>query len=130
VRNPIFPHLFSEEMTCCRSKNDFCKKSGGLLFSAKVQNHTGSSKIGSNLHKIQKNTSEGCRNKKRANMCMLGGLLFMWDVFPSFQFGVLVAASQKNLISALRKWQKHFSWDEMEIGLRGIPRHLKGHARV
>jgi hypothetical protein len=28
-------------------------------------------------------------------MRILGGLLFMWDVFPSFQFGVLIAASQK-----------------------------------
>jgi hypothetical protein len=32
----------------------FCKKLGGLLFSAKVQNHPGSSEIGRNLHKIQK----------------------------------------------------------------------------
>jgi hypothetical protein len=63
-------------------------------------------------------------------MRILGGLLFMWGVFPSFQFGVLVAASQKNLILALQKWQKHFSWDEMEIGLRDVPRHLKGHVRV
>jgi hypothetical protein len=50
----FFPRLFSEEMTCCGSKNDFCKKSGGLLFSVKVQNHPGSSEIGRNLHKIQK----------------------------------------------------------------------------
>jgi hypothetical protein len=46
--------MFSEEMTCYRSKNDFYKKSGGLLFSAKVQNHPGSNEIGSNLRKIQK----------------------------------------------------------------------------
>jgi hypothetical protein len=45
--------MFSEEMTCCGSKNDFYKKSGGLLFSAKVQNHPGSSEIGRNLRKIQ-----------------------------------------------------------------------------
>jgi hypothetical protein len=82
-------------MIYCGSKNDFCKKSGGLLFSAKVQNHPGSSEIGSNLHKIQKNTSEGCRNKTRADMHILGGLLFMWGVFPSFRFHVSVAASQK-----------------------------------
>jgi hypothetical protein len=54
----------------------------------------------------------------------------MWGVFPNFRFRVLVAASQKNPILALRKWKKHFSWDEMEIGLHGVPRHLKGHARV
>jgi hypothetical protein len=41
-------------MTCCGSKNDFYKKSGGLLFGAKVQNHLGSNKTGRNLHKIQK----------------------------------------------------------------------------
>jgi hypothetical protein len=46
--------MFSEEMTCCGSKNDFSKKTGGLLFSAKEQNHTGSNEIGRNLHKIQK----------------------------------------------------------------------------
>jgi hypothetical protein len=49
-----FRHLFGEEMTYCESKNDFCKKSGGLLFSAKVQNHYGSNEIGRNLRKIQK----------------------------------------------------------------------------
>jgi hypothetical protein len=36
----------------------------------------------------------------------------------------------KNPISALRKWKTHFSWEEMKIGLRGIPRHPKGHACV
>jgi hypothetical protein len=45
--------MFSEEMTCCGSKIDFYKKSGGLLFSAKVQNHPGSNEIGRNLRKIQ-----------------------------------------------------------------------------
>jgi hypothetical protein len=46
--------MFSEQMTCCESKNDFYKKSGGLFFSAKVQNHPCSSEIGRNLRKIQK----------------------------------------------------------------------------
>jgi hypothetical protein len=46
--------MFSEEMTCCGSKNDFYKKSRGLLYSAKVQNHPCSIEIGRNLHKIQK----------------------------------------------------------------------------
>jgi hypothetical protein len=130
VRIPVFPHLFSKEMTCCGSKNDFCKKLGGLLFSAKVQNHPGSSEIGWNLHKIKKNTFKGCRNKTRADMRIPGGLLFMWGVFPSFRFRVLVAASQKNPILVLRKWQKHFSWCETKIGPCGVPRHPKGHARV
>jgi hypothetical protein len=45
-----------------------------------------------------KNTSKGCRNKTRPDMSIPGGLLFMWGVFPSFRFRVLVAASQKNPI--------------------------------
>jgi hypothetical protein len=39
----------------------------------------------------------------RADMCIIGGLLFMWGVVPSFSFAVLIAASQKNPISALQK---------------------------
>jgi hypothetical protein len=54
----------------------------------------------------------------------------MWGVMPSFRFRVSIAASQKNLISALRKWKKHFSWEEMKIALRGIPCHPNAHARV
>jgi hypothetical protein len=54
----------------------------------------------------------------------------MWDILPRFRFAVLVAASQKNLILALQKWKKHFSWDEAKISLRVIPRHPKGHGRV
>jgi hypothetical protein len=34
----------------------------------------------------------------------------------------------QNPISALQKWKKHFSWDEMKIGLRGISRHPNGNA--
>jgi hypothetical protein len=54
----------------------------------------------------------------------------MWGVVPSFRFCVSVAASQKNPILALRKWKKHISWDEKNIGLYGVPRHRKVHARV
>jgi hypothetical protein len=50
---PLFPLFFSEEITCCGYRNDFFKKSGGLLFTAKVQNHPASSEIGRNLRKIQ-----------------------------------------------------------------------------
>jgi hypothetical protein len=35
------------------------------------------------------------RIKKRADIHILGGLLFIWDVVSSFQNTVLVAASQK-----------------------------------
>jgi hypothetical protein len=66
----------------------------------------------------------------RADMRIPGGVLFKRGVFPSFQFCVSVAASQKNLISVLRKWKKHFLWYETKIGLCAIPRHPKGHARV
>jgi hypothetical protein len=66
----------------------------------------------------------------RADMHIPGGLLFMWGIFPSFRFRVLVAASQKNPISVLQEGQKHFSWYETKISLCGVPRHPKGHTRV
>jgi hypothetical protein len=53
----------------------------------------------------------------RADMFILGGLLFMWGVVPNFPFAVSVAASQKTPISTLQKWKTHFSWDETKIGL-------------
>jgi hypothetical protein len=46
--------MFSEEMTCCGSKNDFYKKSGGLLFSAKVQNHPVPTKSAGTCAKFKK----------------------------------------------------------------------------
>jgi hypothetical protein len=116
-------------MTCCRSKNDFCKKSGGLLFSAKVKTSPVPTKP-QELAQNSKTTSKGCRNEMRADMCIPGGLLFMWGVFPSFRFRVSVVASQKNPISALQKWKKHFSSDKTKIGLCGVPRHPNGQAHV
>jgi hypothetical protein len=41
------------------------------------------------------NNSEGLCEEKRAEMCILGGLLFMRGLVPSFLFVVSVAASQK-----------------------------------
>jgi hypothetical protein len=61
------------------------------------------------LAQNSKNTSEDRRNKKRADMRIPGGLLFMWGVFSSFRFRVSVAASQKNPILVLQKSKKHFS---------------------
>jgi hypothetical protein len=61
---------------------------------------------------------------------MRGGMLFMWGVVPSFQFVVSVAVSQKNLILALQKCKKHFSWAKTKIILCGVPRHPKGHTRI
>jgi hypothetical protein len=66
----------------------------------------------------------------RDEMCITGGLLVMWGVVSRFWFAVLVAASQKTLISALRKWKNHLSWDETKIDICCVPRHHKGHARV
>jgi hypothetical protein len=69
---------------CCGSKNDCFEKLGGLLFTAKVENHPGSSEIGRNLHKIQKIPLKAAATKTRADMRIPGGLLFMWGVFPTF----------------------------------------------
>jgi hypothetical protein len=43
----------------------------------------------------------------RDDMHILGGLLFMWGVVPSFLFNVLVAASEKPLFSS-PKMEKAF----------------------
>jgi hypothetical protein len=61
---------------------------GPLLIRAKGQTHPGSSKIGRSLRK--ENNSEGLRDKMRADMCISGGLLFMWGVVPNFSFVVSV----------------------------------------
>jgi hypothetical protein len=40
-----------------------------------------------NRQKLAQNikySSEGCRNKTRADICIPGGLLFMWGVVPNF----------------------------------------------
>jgi hypothetical protein len=55
--------MFSEEMTCCGSENDFCKKLGAPLIRAKGQTHPGSSEIGMSLCKIQKITLKVCAMK-------------------------------------------------------------------
>jgi hypothetical protein len=56
--------MFSEEMTCCGFKNDFYTKLGGLLFSAKVQNHPCSSEIGRNMCKIPKIPPKAAQQKE------------------------------------------------------------------
>jgi hypothetical protein len=86
VRIPVFPHLFSEEMTYCGSKNDFCKKSGSLLFSAKVQNHPGSNEFGRNLHKIQKIPPKAAATKQEL-ICVSQVVYYLCGVFsPAFDF--------------------------------------------
>jgi hypothetical protein len=66
----------------------------------------------------------------RADMRIPGGLLFMWGVFPIFRFRVSVAASQKKPDFGTPKIEKALFWYETKIGLHGVPRHPKGHARV
>jgi hypothetical protein len=78
------------------------------------------------LAQNQKFTSEGFRNKMRADMRILGGLLFMWDVVPNFLFRFSVAASQKTWLRHSENGNKHFSWDYTKIGLHGVRRHPRG----
>jgi hypothetical protein len=73
---------------------------------------------------------EGSRNKMRDDMRIPCGLLFMLSVVFNFRFRVSVAASQKQPVSALWKWKRHFPWDETEISLHGVCRHPMGHARI
>jgi hypothetical protein len=94
-------------MTSCGSKNDFYKKkSGACLITAKVQTYPSSSKIDRSLHRIQKYTSEGFHNETRADMCIPGGLLFMWGVVSSFRFRVSIAASHKKPDFSISKMEK------------------------
>jgi hypothetical protein len=73
-------------MICCGSKNDFYKKSGGLLFSAKVQKHPGSTEIGRKLHKIQKIPLKGTATKREL-ICVSQGVYYLCGVFyPAFDF--------------------------------------------
>jgi hypothetical protein len=71
---------FIKEMTCCGSKKDFCKKLGGLLFSAKVQNHLDSSKIGRNMRKIQKIPSKAAATKQEL-ICISQVVYYLCGVF-------------------------------------------------
>jgi hypothetical protein len=64
----------------------FPKKSGGLLFSAKVQNHPGSNEIGRNLHKIQKIPPKAAATKQEL-ICVLQVIYYLCGVFsPAFDF--------------------------------------------
>jgi hypothetical protein len=80
-------------------------KNQEVYFLALKGKTTGFQRNRQQLAQNSKNTSEGCRNKTRADMRIPGGLLFMWGVFSSFRFRVLVAASQKNPILVLQKWK-------------------------
>jgi hypothetical protein len=107
----------------------FCKKSGAHLIIAKGK-LTSVQQNRQELAQNPENKFEGLRDKMRADICFPDGLLFMWGVVPSFSISVSAATSQKNPISALRKWKMHFACDETKIGFHGVPRHPKGHTRV
>jgi hypothetical protein len=51
-------------------------------------------------------------------MHISGSVLFMWDVVSSFQ-----KLSHKKPDFGTPKWKIHFSWEETENGLYGVPRH-------
>jgi hypothetical protein len=69
-----------------RIQKYFLQKSGGLLFSAKVQNHPGSSEIGRNLHKIQKIHLKAAA-LKRELICVSRVVYYLCGVFsPAFDF--------------------------------------------
>jgi hypothetical protein len=48
-----------------------------------------------------RNNFEGLRDETGVDMCISGGLLFMWGVVPSFPFAISVAPSQENPILTL-----------------------------
>jgi hypothetical protein len=64
-----------------------------LLISAKVLTHCFQRKRQELVQNL-KYTFEGLRIKKRADMHILGGLLFMWDGVPMFQNAVSVVTPQ------------------------------------
>jgi hypothetical protein len=54
-------------------------------------------------------------------------------VWCSFQLSISRFGSRftkKPNFGTLKIEKKHFSWEEIKIGLRGIPCHPNGHARV
>jgi hypothetical protein len=61
----------------------FAKKIGDLLLALKCKTTPIPAKS-AELVQNSKNSSKGCRKKVRADICILGGLLFMWGVFPRF----------------------------------------------
>jgi hypothetical protein len=67
-------------MMCCIFKNDFSKKLGGLLLSAKVQNHPASSEIGRILCKNQ-NIPPKAATTKREMICVSQVVYYLCGAF-------------------------------------------------
>jgi hypothetical protein len=73
-------------MMCCGSKNEFCKKSGACLSTAKMQNHPGSSKINKSLRKIQNISPKGAATKQEL-ICLSQVVYYLCGVLcPAFDF--------------------------------------------
>jgi hypothetical protein len=64
----------------CGSRNDFCKKSGGSLFSAEVQNHPALNEIGTSLRKIQ-NIPPKAAAPKRELICISQVVYYLCGLF-------------------------------------------------
>jgi hypothetical protein len=106
VRSPLFSPLFSEEMTCCGSKNDFFAKNLEVYFLAlKYKTTPVLAKLAGTCTKFKKylrrllQQNESFYAYSRMSTIYLG-------CFPSFRFRVSVAASPKNPIVAPWKWKK------------------------
>jgi hypothetical protein len=64
----------------------FCKKSGGLLFSAEVQNHPDSGEIGRSLRKIQNISSKASATKQELIWVSQVVYYLCGLFFPTFDF--------------------------------------------
>jgi hypothetical protein len=77
VQSPALLSKFSEELTCCRSKNNFCKKSGACHITGKVETHPDSSEIGRSLRKIP-NIPPKVSATKRELICVSHVIYYLW----------------------------------------------------
>jgi hypothetical protein len=83
---PFFPTCLVKKWHVADPKIIFAKKLGGLVFSAKVQNHPGSSEIGKNLHKIQKIYLKAAATKREL-ICVSQVVYYLCGVFSlAFDF--------------------------------------------
>jgi hypothetical protein len=114
---------------CCGSKNVFCKKSGAHLITAKVQTHLDSSEIGRSLCKIQ-NIPLKVSATKRELICVFQVFYYLCGVLCPLSILRFGSHFIKKPDFGTPKMKKHFLWDKMKIGLRNVPLHPKGHARV
>jgi hypothetical protein len=117
-------------MTCCGSKNDFCKKNQKLVLLALKCKPTpvlaksveACVKFKIYLQRLPQQNETGYANPR---WCII-----YVGCFCQFFISRFGSCLQKNPISILRKWKNHFSWDKTKISLHGVPCHSKGHACI